>query len=149
MWAAHIKKRKVITMSSSVKKDPVLPVVHLKVKRGSFIRVVEEMVHLALIMGAEEIIILPPDEGDKNCTVLFNKGDGEIRPMATFPKAIFSFVVSRFKIIGDLDIAKSKISQVSDVKEESMHRVLWNYLIFIVRNKTGEEVHALFRVKNK
>jgi type IV pilus assembly protein PilB len=80
---------------------------HRLSESASIIQIVDAIIHFALRERATDIHIEPQDERTR---VRF-RIDGGLREMFCFPRVVHSAIITRIKILADLDIAEQRLPQ--------------------------------------
>jgi len=75
------------------------------VEESKIIRLSELIIEKGYMLGASDIHIVP----DQNLVRIFYRIDGVLRPEFVFSKKLHQALVSRFKIMGDMDISNPNI----------------------------------------
>lgn len=104
-------------------------------KERPIVRLVQHILSEAVRRKASDIHVRP---GEQKVDVIY-RIDGALTPVKSFSASILPAVVSRIKIIGDMDISERRIAQDGRAKL-SLHNKMVDLRISIMPTVTGESV---------
>jgi type IV pilus assembly protein PilB len=104
------------------------------------VRLVDQIINRAIAEGASDIHIGNWGAGYE----VKYRIDGQLRHVATVPRKLFPGVISRLKVLANLDIAEHRLPQDGEIPWPSRQNRKWDLRIATVASKRAE--HAVVRI---